>query len=234
MSEITVESQEVLSRKKSKKDKDLRRTYKRLRLAAIILAVIVVAAVAMFIARMDSTGMDSYYENQLDAAERVISGTNNPKALSAAYAKIGYIYFKVKRFPQADINFKKALSYTPKSAVVLYWLGRTSDSSGSANEAIKYYTKAGENARKSGKYLPYYELGTIYQRQKKYDKAIEFYKKSVADHNQIWNTYLKLGQVYEKTNQKNLAIENYKLALKFYPDSKEANAGVKRLTTGTK
>lgn len=234
MSEITIKSQEAISRKKTKNEKDLKKTYNRLRIIVVILSVIVVAVVAIIISRLDSLGMDSYYENQLDAAERVIKSTNNPRALSTAYAKIGYVYFMGKRFPQADVNFKKALSYSPKSAVALYWLGRTSESRGMTNEAINYYMKAGENARKNGKYLPYYELGNVYLKQKKYDKAIEYYKKSIADRNQIWNTYLKLGQVYEKTNQTNLAIENYKLALKFYPESKDANAGIKRLTTGEK
>jgi tetratricopeptide (TPR) repeat protein len=234
MPNTITQTQEVLSRTKIRRRKILRKKYKNLRVVALLLLFFTVLVIFLIMSRLNNSGIDSYYENQISASERLISKSSNPIVLSAAYARIGYIYFKVKRYPLAMVNFKRASSFKAKNSIVLYWMGRTVEAQGSVGKAIDYYEQSGKYARQTQKYLPYYELGRIYRQKKDFNKAIEFYKKSIADDNQIWNSYYELGAVYEKTGQQKLALEQYRLALKFYPTNKEANEGIKRLTAGQK
>jgi Tfp pilus assembly protein PilF len=54
--------------------------------------------------------------------------------------------------------------------------------------------------------------------EKKYDEAIELFKKNVADHPQSWNAFDSLAEAYQTKGDKKSAAENYSKALSLVKD----------------
>lgn len=175
--------------------------------------------------------LGSYYENELRKAEKILAGAQkqkNKKAEVLAYANIGYIYYRAKDYDKAIVNLKRAVKISPKDHVVLYWVGMAYFDDGNLIEAEKSLKLAAEYAPDLKKHLPFYDLGRLYEKQNKFDKAIAAYKSSIKSNVKMWNPHDRLGRLYEAKGDYKLALKQYKRAFSYTQDSNLAKA-IKRV-----
>lgn len=176
--------------------------------------------------------LGTYYENQLKNAEQILStaqSKGNKEGEALAYANIGFIYFKGGDYNKAIINLNRALKIKPKDHVVLYWIGMSYFEKDDLKEAEKHLLRAAENATRLKKGLPLYDLGRLYEKQNKYDKAIEAYEKSINDNTKMWNPHANLAKLYEKKGNNALALKEYENAYQYNSEDKALKKAIDRL-----
>lgn len=124
-----------------------------------------------------------------------------------------------------NFNFEEALGWADRSigmdrnganlltkAGLLQALDRTDEAAAVEEEALAIATEAQVN-----------NLGYVYLYQRQdVERAIELFKKNVADHPDSWNTYDSLGEGYAAKGETALAIENYAKALEMAPENQKA------------
>jgi tetratricopeptide (TPR) repeat protein len=94
---------------------------------------------------------------------------------------LGYLFFRLQRFHEAEDNLRESLKYDPRFAMCHYHLGRTLESLGREEEAIAEYHSAGTLDPKLAE--PLYSLGRIYRRHDRLadaDSAFAEYKRRKA------------------------------------------------------
>lgn len=220
----------VYSRRQNKNIFKRKKINKFLKLTILFSFAIFALILYSLISNLSGNKMDSYYERQLEAAEKILDKAETPKAKALGYANIGYIYLKGEQTGKAIVNFKRALGYYPKSPVVKYWLGVAYWEDGNSKDAIKLLNESLSGTPKKKKFIAYYKLGEIYQNQKKYDLALQNYKKSASDNGTMWNSRAKLAEILEIKGKKKEALVQYKVAAKFNPENKKLKEAIKRLS----
>ncbi len=130
-----------------------------------------------------------------------------------AYAYKGWKFFKQDRLPEAEKEWKKALSFGV-SDTLLYNLGENLMLQKRNNEAVDYFKKAAEISRdKNLKARAWHNIGNIYFKKKQYQKAVEAYKNSLrnqpGDEETRYNYALaKMMLKKQKKNQKKKNKQN--------------------------
>lgn len=206
------------------------RLERRLRLAAIFLFILIIVSGTFLLVKFfqsRNAPPRTYFQYQLQIWQAMLE--KNPKD-PAVNTNIGYIYLKMGENRRALDYLEKALSLNPKFVPALYNLGIYYKKQGQSGKAVKLLESAAENAEQGNKYLAYFTLGEIHQDGKKYDKALDYYTKSLDDNATIWNTYRRLGEIYEFKKDKKQAYENYKRASMFNPDDLTLKAKVEELS----
>ncbi|MEW6096641.1 MAG: tetratricopeptide repeat protein [bacterium] len=66
------------------------------------------------------------------------------------------------------------------------------------------------------------EIGQVYEGAKRFDKAIEIYKKAIQEIPSYFQGYIQLGNAYRKVGSFNKAIHSYERALEYKPENFEA------------
>lgn len=145
------------------------------------------------------------------------------------YTNIGYLYLKQNQPAQGLTYLNKALRLDPKFVPALYNLGVYYRKVGQTTLAIKYLTKAANLAVEQNKYLAYYTLGEIYEKQGKIKEAKENYEKSLADNSTIWNTHYRLGLLALKENNKAEALQHFQTAAQFNPTNEKLKKEINKL-----
>lgn len=92
----------------------------------------------------------------------------------------------------------------------LYKLGKFDDAIKTFNLVNIEEDKLGFNINDN--YMIFFYIGRCYFKMKKYNKAIEYFKKSIASVDKFPEAYYQLGLVYKSLGDKKKAIENFKLA----------------------
>jgi Flp pilus assembly protein TadD len=88
------------------------------------------------------------------------------------------------------------------------------EQTGRADEAEQTLARALESANEAEVNL----IGYTFLQQGRTGRAIEVFRKNVADHPDSWNTYDSLGEAYRAAGEIELAIENYGKALAMVED----------------
>ncbi|MEK7433935.1 MAG: tetratricopeptide repeat protein, partial [Cyanobacteriota bacterium] len=68
-------------------------------------------------------------------------------------------------------------------------------------------------------YLIFFSIASLYNAKEEYEKAIEFYNKSISINPNFYNAYNNLGNVYKAKEEYDKAIEYHKKALELSPNS---------------
>ena len=116
--------------------------------------------------------------------------------------------FSSKNYAQAEVFYRKAIDKEPNNAIGNYNLARCLQAQHKNAEAKKIYEKAAkletDPIRQASSYN---NLGTIYQGEKNYSKAIDYYKKAMRDNpshnNARYNFELCQRQQKKQNNKKN-------------------------------
>jgi len=130
-----------------------------------------------------------------------------------AHLKMGDAYRALGNTIQAINYYKQAIKLNQIDEQKLsnyYLLVRIGNLCSNDKEAEKYYRKAIKLNPKN--HLAYFNLANDYRDQKRYDKAVELYKKSVEFNP---HGYYNLGNAYKALSKYKKAILAYQKAIKF-------------------
>ena len=143
----------------------------------------------------------------------------------------GIIFERLDRWPEAQADFKRVLSYTPDDADTLNYLGYTwVDRGENLGEAFDMIEKALELEPQSGAITDslgwaHYKLGRYGEAKKYLEDAVVLtpYSATIIDH---------LGDAYWRLGRKREATYQWKRALEYDPTDKERAAIEAKLSAG--
>lgn len=113
--------------------------------------------------------------------------------------------FSSKRYAQAEVLYRKAVDKDPGNAIAGYNLGRSLQAQKKNDEARKQYEKAAQLEKDPVRQASSYNnLGTVFQGEKEYAKAIEAYKNALRrnPHHRNARYNLELCQRQQRRQQK--------------------------------
>ncbi len=132
----------------------------------------------------------------------------------------GIIYERLKRWPEAEADFKRVLEYAPDDVDTLNYLGYTwVDRGENLTEAFDMIRKAVEEQPDSGAIVD--SLGWAHYKLGEYEKAKENLEKAVVLSPSSATIIDHLGDVYWKLGRKREAGFQWKRALEFEPTDEE-------------
>ncbi len=119
--------------------------------------------------------------------------------------------FDTKKYPDAEIQYKKALEKSPSSVPAIFNLGNALYKQNHYDEAAKQYQElAGKESQTASTASEYYNLGNALYKSGKYKECIDAYKNTLrqspgdldAKHNlQLAMRKLQMQQQQQKNNQ---------------------------------
>jgi Flp pilus assembly protein TadD len=146
------------------------------------------------------------------------------KCLGKTYTRLGYFKLSIKELKTAE----KLTNNKADLGVIYLCIGFDYNKLGDLNNALLYYDRQLEIYRnlndEEGESKALNNIGVIYQNQGNYDKALEYYNKSLrltSDPSSIANTYNNIATVYFAKGDNNKAVEYLKKAIEF--DQKAGN-----------
>ena len=132
----------------------------------------------------------------------------------------GIIYERLKRWPEAEADFKRVLKLVPDDVDTLNYLGYTwVDRGENLTEAFDMIREAVKQQPQSGAFVD--SLGWAHYKLGEYDKARENLEKAVALSPSSATIIDHLGDVYWKLGRKREAEFQWKRALEFDPTDEE-------------
>ncbi len=134
------------------------------------------------------------------------------------YANLGYAYTELKNYAESAKNYEKALKAGAKDPQIYYNLGFAYEKLGREKDAIGAYEKY-EKDKPSLQVTQ--TLAELYLSEKRYDQAIQAYRKLIRNNPKKAAWYASLGYVYGRKNDINNEIENYRTALRYDPEDDE-------------
>ncbi len=139
-----------------------------------------------------------------------------------AHYALGHIYFQQESYEEAVVAFKKAISIDFEYSEAHNYLGRVYSLQEDFDKAIASYQNALKNLIYETPEKPYWNLGLIFVRQKKYEDAERELKNALRVNPNIVPVHNLLGQVYAKMGNTKKSITSYKRVLQISP--KDLNA----------
>ena len=154
-------------------------------------------------------------QKAIDAAEK-LSTTEEEK--EAVYFVRGAMYERVKKYSEAEAEFRKVLALNPESPSALNYLGyMLADRNARLEEALEIIRKAVDMDPHNSAYLD--SLGWVYFRMNRLDEAAEYLKKSLERGSRDATVHEHLGDVYfSKDNMKD-AISQWEIAIREWHSS---------------
>ncbi len=151
----------------------------------------------------------------LDAAEKL---SNNDDEKSAVYFMRGAMYERMKKYDEAESEFRKTLKLDPDNAGALNYLGyMLADRGLRLDEAHDMIKRALELDPRNGAYLD--SMGWVYYRQGKLNEAEEALVRALDQMAQDPTVHDHLGDVYLKLGKTKEAIAQWQASLKEYDRS---------------
>ncbi len=108
--------------------------------------------------------------------------------------RIGYIYHKMNRLPEARAAYESALRYDRCSAGALNNLGNIVKKLGELERAMDLFERAAECDPRA--FLPHYNLGNVYREAERYEQAAEAYERALRIEPDHGRSRHNLGLVY--------------------------------------
>lgn len=122
------------------------------------------------------------------------------------YIRSGNKSFRDKKYPAAEVQYRKALSVNPENPQALYNLGCALMMQNKASEAVKFYQKASASeTSKLRKAKIFHNIGIICQSGKMYGEAIKAYSESLRNnpHDNETRYNLALCKKLQKNDKNN-------------------------------
>ncbi len=148
----------------------------------------------------------------LDSAEKLSDSKDEKEAV--VFMR-GAMLEKMKKFEDAEAEFRKILSDNPTNASALNYLGyMLADRNERLSEAKDMIVKALELDPNNGAYLD--SLGWVYYKMGKLDQAEEYLRRSLERITRDPTVHDHLGDVYSKQGKLKDAIAQWEVAVKEY------------------
>ncbi|MBE7706511.1 MAG: tetratricopeptide repeat protein [Cyanobacteria bacterium SIG30] len=164
----------------------------------------------------NSKGLQFFYAGELELAyENFKTAIDKNFANSLAYNNLGNLFYIKSDLKSARKYFKKARLFDFRNSLYYRNLAKTYN-----NLQKKYYLKKAISLNPNDKYS-YFELAQYYSVAKKYDVAIENYKKTLMLDENFIEAYLGLIDIFINTDKYDDAILYVRDALRKAPDNPE-------------
>lgn len=151
----------------------------------------------------------------LDAAEKLAKSDDDKENI---YFMRGAMYERMKKYEEAEAEFKKVLAIDSDNAAALNYLGyMLADRSVRLNEALDMIKKAVDQEPANGAYLD--SLGWVYYRLNRLDEAVDALKRSLEHTSKDPTVHEHLGDVYLSRNSLKDAITQWEQALNEWRNS---------------
>jgi tetratricopeptide (TPR) repeat protein len=132
------------------------------------------------------------------------------------------MYEKMKRYEDAEREFRKLISEDPENASALNYLGYTlADRNIRLNEALEMIQRAVKLEPDNGAYLDslgwvYYRMGDLENAERYLVRAVEKFSKDPTVHDHLGDVYAKMGRLKD-------AIEHWQISLSEWNSSAPAD-----------
>ncbi len=169
-------------------------------------------------------------EKSLGAAEKL---STNPSEREGIYFMRGAMFEKMKRFDDAEAEFRKVLAVSPDSPGALNYLGyMLADRNVRLDEARKMISRAVELDPNNGAYLD--SLGWVYYRLNMLPEAETQLVRSLERVGKDPTVYDHLGDVYFKQGKIKEAIAQWQISLKEWESSPQSELDTAEVAKVTK
>ncbi|MCT4642103.1 MAG: tetratricopeptide repeat protein [Bacteriovoracaceae bacterium] len=133
---------------------------------------------------------------------------------SEAHNNLGMAYYYRKSNSMAETHFKKAILLDknfvdPKQNLATLYM-----ETNRYNDALTIYNQILKNLEYEGQYKTYFNIGTLFLRQKKLSLALKNYKKSIEVNSSFCPSHFKIGMIYKKAKKDHKALEYFANATK--------------------
>ncbi len=179
------------------------------------------ARLAFYDTYEDAKAVDYYYK-----AIKIYELNKANDDIGIAYSNLVGILTDLKEYKKAEIAINKSIPYVKGNkirygnALINYSrlkldMGDYAKATSLNLEALKLYEQVGDQASLGS---GYFQMGINMETSKQFEKAIEYYEKSLAvrkilkDSLKMSNVYNNLGIIYKNQKQYKLATQNYKAA----------------------
>ena len=133
---------------------------------------------------------------------------------------MGYVYRELRRFPEAEAAYKKAIELNPEDDNLYYELGDCYGDVAQYPESEVACRKAIELNPKN--YDAYRELGDACKNQGKFAEAEEAYKVAIALNPEDYRAYPKLGKFYQQQGRFSEAVALFEKLIEQNPYNDKA------------
>lgn len=172
----------------------------------------------------------------LEEAERLSESDEEREAI---YFMRGAMYERMKRFDEAEAEFRKVLALNPKNASALNYLGYMfADRDVNLEEALQLIRRAVDLEPYNGAFLDslgwvYYRLGRLDEAERYLRLALERVPRDPTVNDHLGDVYYRQGKLKEAINQWQIALREWESASKAEFDPEEV-AKIRRKLEGAK
>jgi tetratricopeptide (TPR) repeat protein len=171
-------------------------------------------------------------ENSLAAAEKVSASASEKEGI---YFMRGAMFEKMKRFDDAEAEFRKVLAASPDNPGALNYLGyMLADRNVRLEEARKLIARAVELDPNNGAYLDslgwvYYRLNLLPEAETQLIRSLERVGKDPTVHDHLGDVYFKQGKIKEAIAQWQISIKEWESSPQSEMDPAELAKVAKKL-----
>ena len=133
--------------------------------------------------------------------------------------ELALIYQNIYQYDLAFVHIEKAIKLKPDFSEAYNDMGVFYSQQGKLEDALDCFNKALKNVLYKTPYFAYHNIGLVYFRMKDYNKAIEFYKKSISLSPSYMEAYFDLANTYEVLGDNVKTINTYKKIIDLGPGS---------------
>lgn len=129
---------------------------------------------------------------------------------------LGKSFEEREEYPEAIVEFQKALKKKPDSPSLHYALGNVYWLSGQNDKAIVQFKAELEMSPQDA--VATWKLGNIYLQKREFDKALPYLKKAVKMSPDLGQAFVDLGKLYMQTHRPKEALPYFQKAVQMDPD----------------
>ena len=133
--------------------------------------------------------------------------------------ELALIYQNINQYDLAFVHIKKAIKLKPDFSEAYNDMGVFYSQQGKLEDALDCFNKALKNVLYKTPQFAYHNIGLVYFRMKDYNKAVEFYLKSISLSPNYMEAYFDLANTYEVLGDNVKTINTYKKIIDLGPGS---------------
>jgi type IV pilus assembly protein PilF len=191
-----------------------------------ILYVLTLVVIACSAANKIQESADAHYKlglSYLEANEDAAAMSEFKKALSIepnshrVYSAIASFYLKKNQLDMAKEYILRALSLDPDNSNYLNTYASILASQGNQKEALKVWEKVEKDPTYPSTGVVYFNMGYAYYQLGLYDKAIEYWNKSIVESPNVIRPYISLYNLFLRLNDLQKAEDILKMGINRNP-----------------
>lgn len=143
--------------------------------------------------------------------------------------EIALVYQKIDQYDLALLHYKKAIQLKPDFSEAYNNMGVLYSILGQFDDALDCFNRALSNILYKTPHFACHNIGLVYLEKNETEKAIEFFKKSIAIDPEYLEAYFDLAGVYEKSGRFNDVIDTYNKIMSLAPEALEARLNLAKI-----